>query len=82
MKTRQEIKAIAKQRLAENRGNCIGVYVLFLVACALLGSVTLGLGALVLMPILTVAVSGFFAANFRGEMRTVSDWFKGMFDDL
>ena len=80
MKTRQEIKQIAKERLRENRGNCIGVYVLFVIAASVLGGVTMGLAALVLMPVLTVAVSGWYLRVYRGENLSVSDWFTGMFD--
>lgn len=80
MKTRQEIKAIAKERLRQNRGNCIGVYVLMLVASAILGSVTFGIGTLVVLPIMTVAASGWFANVYAGDNLSVSDWFNGMFD--
>ena len=54
MKTRQDIKQIAKERLRENRGNCIGVYVLFVIAASVLGGVTMGLGALVLIYFLLI----------------------------
>ena len=80
MKTRQEIKERAKARLQANRGNCIGVYVLLVIIAAILGGVTAGLGVLVLMPVLSVASAGFFAAVYRGEDRTVNDWFSTMFD--
>ena len=82
MKTRQELKQIAKERLAANRGNCIGVYVLVLVASAILGGISFGLGALVLLPILSVAMAGWFYRVFRGENLTINDWFTGMFDDF
>ena len=80
MKTRQEIKQIAKERLRENRGNCIGVFVLFVIAASILSGATMGLGALVLMPVLTVAACGWFTRVYRGENLSVSDWFTGMFD--
>ena len=80
MKTRQEIKQIAKERFKENRGNCIGVFVLFVIAASILSGATMGLGALVLMPVLTVAVSGWYLRVYRGENLCVSDWFTGMFD--
>lgn len=80
MRTRQEIKEIAKERFRENRGNSIGVFVLYIIAASVLGGATMGLGALALMPILMVAASGWFARVYRGENLTVSDWFSGMFD--
>ena len=82
MKTRQEIKMIAKERLRQNRGNCIGVYVLFLIAGMALGGLTFGIGALVLVPILTVAMCGWFANVYAGDNLTVSNWFSGMFDNF
>ena len=80
MRTRQEIKEIAKERLQENRGACIGVYALTVVIIAVLSGATAGFGLLVLGPILIVASSGFFAAVFAGEQRTIGDWFNTMFD--
>lgn len=80
MRTRQEIKAVAKARFGENRGQCIGVYVLFTLIIGALSSTAAG--AIVLMPVFQVAASGFFAAIYRGEKRTVSDFFSGMFSDF
>lgn len=82
MKTRQEIKLTARGQLMGNQGSCIGVYLLMLLAFSFLNAASLGLGSLVLGPIMTVAASGFFAAVYRGEKRTVGDWFSGMFDDF
>ncbi|MBQ9264401.1 MAG: DUF975 family protein [Clostridia bacterium] len=80
MRTRQEIKEIAKARLAGNRGPCIGVYILMVISLSVLGGATAGIGALVLGPVIAVAASGFFAAVYGGEKRTVGDWFNTMFD--
>lgn len=80
MKTRQEIKEEAKMRFAENRGPCIGVYVLSAIFIFVLGGAMAGVGALILAPVITVAVSGFFTQVYDGARVTVSDWFSGMFD--
>lgn len=81
MKTRQEIKATAKARFAAHRGPSIGVFVLYtLIVGALSG--TYGAGLIVLGPIFMVAVSGYFAAVYQGEKRTVGEFFQGMFNDF
>lgn len=81
MKTREEIKLAAKGRLAENRGNCIGVYLLTVIVGSAVGAITAGVGALLLMPVVIIAGNGFFTAVYHGENRTVSDWFGSMFDN-
>ena len=82
MKTRQEIKAIAKANMKQNWGQCIAVTVLFLVIGLVLSYVTMGIGAMLLMPVITVALAGFHVAVYRGEAATVSDWFADMFTNF
>lgn len=81
MMTRQEIKLAAKGRLAENRSNSIGVYLLMVVVGSVVSAITAGVGALLLMPVVFIAGYGFFTAVYRGESRTVGDWFSSMFDN-
>ena len=78
MKSREQIKELAKARLMAYRSPCVGVYVITAVASLVLGCT--GIGALILMPVIMVAASGFFAAVFDGEDRTINDWFSTMFD--
>ena len=80
MKTRQEIKEIAKNELRLNRGQCIGVYLLTAIIAAILSSVTAGFGSIILAPVMSVAYCGFFLAVYRGESATVSQWFSTLFD--
>ncbi len=80
MKTREEIKQTARERLTGSRNSSIAVYLLALIAFGVLSAASLGLASLVLAPVIVVASDGFFAAVYRGEGRTVSDWFSGMFD--
>ncbi len=80
MKTRQEIKQQARDCLREQRGSCIGIYLLSMLVTGVLSVCTMGLGALVLIPVAQVATSGFFAAVYAGESRSVSQWFNSMFD--
>lgn len=82
MRTRQEMKEIAKARLSENRGVCIGVYLLSMAVGVLAGGMTLGIGALVVMPAVIVAANGFFAQVYGGKAVTVSDWFSSLFDNF
>ena len=64
MKTRQEIKEIAKNELRPNRGQCIGVYLLTTIIAAILCSVTAGFGSIILAPVMSVAYCGFFLAVY------------------
>lgn len=82
MKTRQEIKETAKARLAAYRGPCIGVYLLVLVLSAVLSGVTMGLGALVIIPVVMVGMNGFYAAVYAGRTPTMGDCFSSLFDNF
>ncbi len=79
--TRVEIKTYARQRLKENQGNSIGVYVLYLVAGTVITAVTLSFGAFFLIPVLTVAMNGFFLRVYNGDNIGVSEWFGSMFNN-
>lgn len=80
MKTRQEIKEIAKNELRPNRGQCIGVYLLTAIIAAILSVITAGFGSIILAPVMSVACSGFFLAVYRGGNATVNQWFSTLFD--
>ena len=82
MKNRQEIKETAKAQLSAYRGPCIGVYLLTAVLSAVLGGITLGLGAVAVMPVVMVGTSGFYAAVYAGRFPTMGDWFASLFDNF
>ncbi|MBE5770668.1 MAG: DUF975 family protein [Clostridia bacterium] len=82
MKTRQEIKAQAKEQLNLQRGLCIGIYLLAMAAMAILSACTLGLGTLMVAPVIMIATSGFFAAAYLGKFGTASQWFNSMLENF
>lgn len=81
MKTRQEIKAQAKLSFGANAGACIVVTLLTVIAGSVISALTFGICTLLLMPVLLIGEAGFFAAVYRGEARTVTDWFSTLFDN-
>lgn len=82
MKTRQEIKETAKAQLSVYRGPCIGVYLLTMILSAVLGGVTLGMGSVIVMPVVMIAMNGFYAAVYIGLTPTLSEWFSSLFDNF
>ena len=63
MLTRAEIKERAKAAVAANRGIGIGAYVVFAVVVMALSGATFGIGALILVPVLTVGYA-FFCTRY------------------
>lgn len=86
MKTRQEIKAIAKQNFSDNYWICVGATILaFIVIGAASGvsSFVGGLGALFVGPPIMVGLQYFSLWIYRGDMPapTIEDMFKTGFSD-
>lgn len=79
--SRQEIKQIAKQRFEQYRSSCIAVYVLFTLLSVAVSGLTYGLGFWLIMPVLYIAMCGFFYRIYLGDALTVSDFFSSMFDN-
>lgn len=84
MKTRQEIKAIAKQNFADNYWICVGATILaFIVMGAASGisSFIGGIGAIFVGPPMMVGLQYFSLLIYRGEMPTptIEDMFKSGF---
>lgn len=81
MRTRQEIKEIAKVQLAQNRSACICVYLLTIVIAGALSALTFGFASL-LTPAVTIAGCGFFVCGYNGVFKTAGEWFNTLFDDF
>jgi len=86
MKSRQEIKAIAKQAMAQQRGTCIGIQLLvglavgaasFLAYIPVLG-VFLSLAVSFVSMVLSVNVAGIFVRIYYGETVSVGDPFSNI----
>lgn len=82
IRTRQEMKAVAKAQLRSERAPLAGVFTLSALCVLVLQGVTHGLGMLILGPAILVATGGFFAQAAVGMTRTVSDWFNSLLDDF
>ena len=71
------IKEKAKELLRNDRGTYIGALVLFTVLCAVAAGVTLGLGAIFLVPPLLIGYSMFNIRAFRGAKPAFETLFVG-----
>ncbi len=81
MRTRQEIKAIGKERFLANYWNCVLALLLIGLAIGLASSFTVGIGALILAGPLTIGLNHFFILNIFGrpEANTVGTPFTAAF---
>ncbi len=82
MKTRPEIKEIAKANMKQNWGQCVAVLLILSVITVVLVTVAAGVGALLLVPVISIAANGFFVRTYRGFRGTVSDWFSDIFSNF
>lgn len=78
--TRHEIKAAARVRLASMRGTSAGVLLLMALMLSLTAGITAGVG-LIVSPLLTVGLYGFFLRGWRGENIGVGGWLDGCFQN-
>lgn len=84
MKTRQEIKSIAKQNFSENYWISVGATLLAFVifgAASAITSFILCIGALLLAPPIMVGLQYFSLCIYRGETPTIETMFKTGFDN-
>lgn len=81
MKTRQEMKQIARETLRAHQGQAIGAYLIAMVLMMVVSSITFGLGTLLVMPVLMIAMKGFFHAMYVGKAMRLEDAGKGLFDN-
>lgn len=82
MKTRPEIKETAKANMKQNWGQSVAVLLVFSVITVVLAYVTAGIGAMLLIPVISIATNGYFVRSYRGFQVTVSDWFSDMFTNF
>ena len=87
MKTRQEIKALAKQSFSENYWVCVGATLLAFVVIGAASGVTSflgGLGGLIVWAPMMVGLQFFSLWIYRGELPapTIEDMFKTGFSDF
>lgn len=81
MFNRAEIKENAKTAFQAKYGLSVGVYVLFALVSAVASAITMGLGALLIMPPLMVGVSSFFLRIYKRETADIGDMFTDGFTD-
>ncbi len=79
MRERAQIKEAAKERLARVRGQSIGVYVVYTVLVYALTGMTLGIGALLVMPPLLIGLTYFFMGVWRGNNPPFETLFSGFY---
>lgn len=82
MKTRPEIKETAKANMKQNQGQCVAVLLILSVITVVLVTVAAGVGAMLLVPVISIAANGYFVRTYRGFRDTVSDWFSDMFNNF
>lgn len=82
MKTRPEIKETAKANMKQNWGQCVAVLLILSVITVVLVTVAAGVGAMLLVPVISIAANGYFVRTYRGFRDTVSDWFSDMFNNF
>lgn len=79
--SRQEIKAMAKERFAQNRSQCIYVCLVLTVLVAIFTEMTL-IGTVFLSPAFIITAQYFFHQVYQGEYGTLSSYLKNCFDNL
>ena len=81
MKTRAEIKLQAKSSFKAQYGVSVGGYIVFALVAAGASGITLGLGGLLLMPVLMLGYSFFSLKIYRGEKSEIGNIFNVGFKD-
>lgn len=79
---RAEIKEYAKAKFKAHYGNTLGVYIICMVLSSAVSGATFGLGALLLMPPLTIGLNFFAYLVYQGEKPDVGQIFSFGFDDF
>lgn len=80
MLTRQEIKLRARDTLRHHQGAAIGMYLVCVVAAAIVSSVTAGVGAFLVMPLVMVTMKGFFHQMYQQRAARIEDGLNHAFD--
>ena len=82
MKSRKEIKGIAKDAFYRQYWLCVGANVIFMALCSVLSGISLGVAAFILVPSLVIGLNFFSVAMYRGEPSSIEDIFREGFDNF
>lgn len=82
MKSRKEIKGIAKDAFYRQYWLCVGANVIVMALCSVLSGISLGVAAFILVPSLVIGLNFFSVAMYRGEPSSIEDIFREGFDSF
>lgn len=82
MKSRKEIKEIAKDAFYRQYWLCVGANVIVMALCSVLSGISLGVAAFILVPSLVIGLNFFSVAMYRGEPSSIEDIFREGFDNF
>lgn len=82
MKSRKEIKGIAKDAFYRQYWLCVGANVIVMALCSVLSGISLGVAAFVLVPSLVIGLNFFSVAMYRGDATSLEDIFREGFDNF
>ena len=82
MKSRKEIKGIAKDAFYRQYWLCVGANVIVMALCSVLSGISLGVAALILVTSLVIGLNFFSVAMYRGEPSSIEDIFREGFDNF
>ena len=82
MKSRKEIKGIAKDAVYRQYWLCVGANVIVMALCSVLSGISLGVAAFILVPSLVIGLNFFSVAMYRGEPSSIEDIFREGFDNF
>ncbi len=82
MKSRKEIKEIAKDAFYRQYWLCVGANVIVMALCSVLSGISLGVAAFILVPSLVIGLNFFSVAMYRGDATSLEDIFREGFDNF
>ncbi len=82
MKSRKEIKWIAKDAFYRQYWLCVGANVIVMALCSVLSGISLGVAAFILVPSLVIGLNFFSVAMYRGDATSLEDIFREGFDNF
>lgn len=82
MKSRKEIKWIAKDAFYRQYWLCVGANVIVMALCSVLSGISLGVAAFILVPSLVIGLNFFSVAMYLGDATSLEDIFREGFDNF
>ena len=82
MRSRKEIKEIAKDAFYRQYWLCVGANVIVMALCSVLSGISLGVAAFILVPSLVIGLNFFSVAMYRGDATSIEDIFREGFDNF